>query len=166
MTMTNTDNKQQNTLASLYAVLFVLTAASLMPYPNVAVLGTILFLFVFIALYVFKAKAEEGDLLHNHTTYLIRSIWISSLLLILGIAFFFFAGDHFVMTQMMEDVAQTAAMPTEEDLHLLSQQYLQDNISILTLSFAPGLIYFLYRLCKGAARAVKGYRIQNPKGWL
>lgn len=164
--MTQSTAKQQNIISSLYAVLLVVTIGSFVPYMGIAGICSIMFVVVFIALYVYRARAVEDDLLHNHTTYLIRSIWISSLLMIIGFPIFYVMGDHFVIEQMYQNVAAGHSIPTQNDLHLLSAQYMKDNVSAAIISFAPCVLYFLYRLLRGTERAIKGYRILNPRGWL
>ena len=123
-------------------------------------------LVVFIALYVYRAKAQEDDLQHNHMTFLIRTTWIAGLFALIGMPIFYFLGDHFVIKEMFSNIASGHSFPTEEDLHILSRQYALDNIAAFMIAFAPSVLYFLYRLTKGALRAVKGYRVLNPKGWF
>jgi uncharacterized membrane protein len=164
--MSNTNTKEQNIISSIYAVLFVVAAASFVPYMGIQSVASFMFLAVLIALYVYKARAEEDSLMHNHMVFLIRTIWISSLVFVLGLVAFYFLGDHFVPTQLAENISAGQTIPTEEDMRILTQQYLQDNLGILTVCFAPGIIYFVYRLSVGAARAIKGYRILNPRSWI
>ena len=160
------ENKAQKKVTQIYAVLVAALVLNFAPMHILQIFGSILFIAAFIALYIYRANSEKDDLVHNHMTFLIRTVWIASLLLGIGILAAAALADHSSLENMMNDVMQTGIMPSHVEMQSLMLDYMRDNIGVLFLTLGPSLIYIIYRVGKGLTRALKGYRMPNPKGWF
>ena len=161
-------------ILQVYAALVASVVLSFVPYGNVELVGFVLFFAAWIAAYVFRTRnKDEESLVNNHMTYIIRTVWIASLLLSLGfvfwLAWFYAAADHSAYQLMINQILQGAQV-NEAEVEETLQGYIQANLLLLimisTLTLGPGLFYFIYRMANGLSRAIKGYRIAKPKGWF
>lgn len=165
--------KQQSTIQGLYVLLIAATIMSFMPSVAVSVFGIILLLITLIAAYIYRLSDSRDGLLHNHMTYMIGTIWIASTVIAIGIALagwsVYMNGDHTAIQNAVLDV-QSGAVPSEDHLYDYLWQYMDDNRKLIwdsAVTFvALPVLYFLYRVVNGFARAVGGYRVANPKSWL
>lgn len=165
--------KQQSTIQGIYLLLIASTIMSFMPSVSVSVFGLLLLIIVLIAAYLYRLSDSKDGLLHNHMTYMIGTIWIGSTFISIGIALagwsVYMNGDHSAVQNAISGV-QTGAVPTEDQLYGYMWQYLSDNRKLIwdsALTFvALPVLYFLYRVVNGFARAAAGYRVANPKSWF
>lgn len=165
--------KQKSIINALYICLIISTVLSFMPYLNAVIASAALFIVTLFAAYIYRMKDTPDGLLYNHMTYLIGTIWISSSFLILGIMAagycVYMNGDHSVVQTAMNGV-QSGVMPSEEEMKGMTMSYVRDNLRLIvsaSLVFVgPPLLYLVYRVANGYARAMKGYRIAKPKSWL
>lgn len=167
------DDIKQKKTNNLYLVLILSTVLSFVPFAIAQLASISLILAVLIMAYIYRAKDSDDGLLFNHMTYLIRTIWIGSTFLGIGVIaaglYMYVQGDH----TLIQDAANQAAngvMFSEEALIQLSSDYMNANKSVLILGtgvfVGPAILYFIYRIANGYSRAAKGYRIANPKSWL
>ena len=157
--------KEQKNIIQIYAVYLISIICNFIPSGAVSGLGSILFIIIFIATYIYKARAEEDSLTKNHMRYILKSIWISSLLLIVGIIAAYLFGDHSLIHQTMEGVKQGMFL-TEEQINSLMMDYMMNNLLVFCTAFLPSLIYLFYRLAKGLVKAKENLHIENLKNWL
>lgn len=166
-------NKEQQTIVQLYAVFSVSILMNFIPSTIVQIFALCLLTVILIAAYIYKAKAKLDSLMYNHTTYLIGTIWASSLLLLIGMAIATFwvyeKGDHALIESIITGM-NNGILFTESELTSIFSNYIQQNMTLLITATAttlgPGLIYLIYRISKGTVRAVKGHRIAKPASWL
>lgn len=160
-------------ILSLYAVYsFAILMGCLpnMDAQNISAITTILLL---IAAYVFESKHTPDSLETHHAIFVIRTIWIWSTFLLLGIigAGFIVAtkGDMSTIDQFMDGI-NNGVVPTEDDINALTQSYFESNATLIIktalVCLGPAQIYASWRIIRGAMRAFKGYRIQNFRSWL
>ncbi len=163
-------------LAFVPAVIAILTSA-------VFTSGTL------IACYVLRGRTEKNSLLENHTTYIIRTIWIGGLITITSIltasVYMHYALDFSSMqgcapnllpsVQAMgnnPDMPQVMALLTEMLGHMSPclEAFYKANIPVFYMSGAiaitPIVLYFGIRYFRGLSRASRGYRIANPLSWF
>ncbi len=161
----DTDFKKVNNLYALYIASMIL---QFFPYPIVVVFGFLLFLTVFIYTYVARGKVEEDSLLHNHATYLIRTIWLAGFLIIVtcifGFTYLFMSFEPGVIDQMGEDMVFSDDLMATLDIY--KERFFYELLVANIISFGPGIIYMGYRFANGLMRALKGYRVANVKSWL
>jgi uncharacterized membrane protein len=164
---------QYRTILNVYTILWLSLIIAFVPTIAAAGVSALLFLAGMIAAYVVRARAEKTSLTADHMTYLIRTIWIGSLLMLLTIAAaLFYLMAHVDFMPVQQCMAQMVNMDTgavtldpaiaqrcTEDLLRGSRPIL---ITAAVIAAAPPALYFIYRFGKGLSRAVKGYRIGTP----
>lgn len=176
-----TTASEQKTLNGAYGALAAVTILTLVPVMSMAVIAILLFLTVFIALYIIRSRAKEDSVVQNHMTYLIRTIWIVQLI---GVVTITIATIYLLplfdssalqpctdrVTNMVLDNPDMDYATLSDELQPCMDQMVADNHDILLKSTliagGPIILYLLYRLFKGGSRALKGYRIANPKSWF
>lgn len=165
--------QQKNAINALYIFLVVSTILSFMPYISAQIMAFALVFVTLGAAYFYRGKDTEDGLLHNHMTYMIGTIWIGGGFLLLGFIALgldlYLRGDHSVVYDAMQ-TAQSGTIASEEDMQRLTLSYITANKDLLVTSslvfLGPPMLYFIYRVANGYARAMKGYRIAKPKSWL
>ncbi len=167
------NTSQQKTIKTLYAFLILSTILSFVPFIAAQFASLLLIMAVLLAAYIYKGKDAEDGLLFNHMTYLIRTIWICSAFLIVGIIgaglYLYTQGEHSLIHSAANQAANGVIL-SQAELESLTMQYMEVNktpLIIGTLVFVgPTIAYFIYRIVHGYSRAGNGYRIANPKSWL
>lgn len=168
------DTKQQkNTINILYFFLIFSTILSFVPTAEGQVGSLALILITLLSAYYYRGRDKEDGLLYNHMTYMIGTIWIGGAFILLGMILFgiwvFLKGDHSVIHQTVQQI-QSGRMFDEAALYAVMQDYIASNKNFLIMAslptIGPAMLYFVYRVANGFARAAKGYRIANPKSWL
>ncbi|MEM6603861.1 MAG: hypothetical protein AAF621_07405, partial [Pseudomonadota bacterium] len=168
-------------LNTVYGALAAVTVLTFIPMLSMAVAALALFLLIFIGLYVVKGKTQKDSVVENHMIFLIRTIWITSLFSIITMT----AATIYLLPNYNPDALlpcgdsmmgilssnPEASMAVLSDaLQPCMDQFVSDNQTVLInatiIGAGPIIIYFLYRLFKGGSRAIKGYRLANPKGWF
>lgn len=176
--MINKNKEQQQTL-QIYAAFGTALILSLVPHIWAAGVSTVLGLGTLCAAYALRAGNEDGSLIENHMTFIIRTFWIGSLLILvtLGIGGFYMLSyiDHAPMMACAEKLLNATAETTNvanlsAQLEPCMETYIATNkitfiISGLIIA-GPVLAYFLMRYAKGFLRAKDGYRISDPLSWL
>lgn len=165
--------QQQKTIKALYNFLIISTVLSFVPH-MIAMMGSLsLIMVVLIGAYIYRRKDSENGLLFNHMTYLIRTIWIGSSFLALGVIaaglYLYTQGDHSLIATAANQAA-SGVMLSDAELESLTMEYMHVNktpLLIGTIGFVgPTILYFIYRIVHGYSRAMNGYRIANAKSWL
>ena len=132
--------------------------------------------------YSTRKKAEENSLTENHMTYVIRSLWISALfsLITMGAASFYMLGrvDYASFEACANDIAGQGAAAVQSmssaEAYAMAEPCVEDfingNYSVFMISMliagGPVILYLGYRFLKGLSRALKGYRLADPKEWF
>jgi uncharacterized membrane protein len=157
---------------------------SMVPLWSAAFVSAVLIAGVLIMAYVLRTDAEHGSLTENHMTFIIRTIWIGSLLALVTTAaasvYFFKALDNTPLQPCAEAILSMASGMS--DLTLMEKyinnfmsmpcwaNYWQTNLMIFiiggVIAAGPILIYFVVRYVRGLTRAMRGYRVASPKAWL
>ncbi len=153
---------------NLYAIYIASIILQFMPFGIVITFGFFLFITVFIYTYILRGKAEPEDLIDNHATYLIRTVWIFGLVALAGIV----AGAFYIMYAFEPGELERLGREVifSNDLHQTLKDYQSQYFNILLttniIAFGPAVIYIAYRLVKGLSRAIKGYRVASPRSFL
>ena len=174
--------EEQKPLLNLYAAFGVSLILSVLPYMSAAILSLVFFVGVLIGAYAMRKNSEEFSLMENHTTFMIRTLWIAALLSLIttGVATAYMLGGIDYST--FEPCAQTLAnkgtawiehagmMAVYGVIEPCVENFLDFNHTVLMNSLiiagGPPILYMVYRMAKGLGRAMKGYRLSNPKSWL
>lgn len=157
-------------LYAAYGLCVVMTCLPDMTMQNVAAIMTFILL---AALYLLRSKWPEDSLEAHHTTFIIRTIWIWSAFLILGMIGAGMVisqnGDMSALDQLSSDIAN-GMPPTEDAMNQSAKAYFETNYDLIlktTLMWlSPAQIYAVWRIARGLSRALKGYRLSNIKSWF
>ena len=167
-------NKERKTVVNIYAGMIASLILQFAPNSTLQILAILAFLIAFIWCYLARSRADKNSLVANHATYLIRSIWIFSLLTTIGVIlcviWLGFTVDPELIKSLsrgyIETVSQTGTPNISEDYIALVEQNLSGVLLAVLITLGPSLVYLGYRLIKGARRGISGYRIDKPNAWL
>lgn len=171
----------ENRILTLYGALALSLILMLVPHWGAAFLSLVIFSAVLAIAYRWRRKAQPHDLMQDHMTFIVRTIWIGLLLTFVTTM----AGGIYMVMVMDQRPLETCSMQVAEmvlannmpDIGLLGQmmqpcliQFLQVNqqvmmMALLIAAILP-LIYFAMRLSRGINRARGGHRIGNVKSWF
>lgn len=173
---------QKKAVLNLYAAFAVSLILTLVPHMIVGLIALIFALGVLIAAYVMRFQSEKESLIYNHTTYIIRTIWIGSSLSVVtvGLASAFMLGQidyapfsscgETMAAQGMEWAANATYAQVWEFSSPCFNSFITANLKLLIISGAiailPILLYFIIRFGRGLSRALHGYRLAKPKAWF
>lgn len=165
-------DKEQKTIMQFYAAFAAAVVFNFVPLAVAQLFGVCLILAVMIGAYIYRARAKLDSLAYNHMTYLIGTIWVSSFMLVIGLAvatyWVYAQGDHSLIEPFIADMSSGTvdAARLESAMH----DYIRANMKLLitaTLAtMAPGVLYLVYRTAVGITRAGRGYRIAKPAAWF
>lgn len=173
---------EQKKLYNLYAIFGVALVTSILPFASAAIISLIFFVWILIAAYVARSKAEEHSLLHNHAIYIVRTLWIAALIATLSMI----AASVYMLGSIdytpFQSCANTLAGRGADTLQNMAMSeiypliepcvtpFIEFNMKALLMAavigLAPPLIYISYRFGKGTFRALKGYRLADPRAWF
>lgn len=157
--------ENNNQVTSMYALYIISIIMNLLPIFSIATLGMFIFLVTFIANYILKFKADNQSADHGHYTYMAKTIWIFSFLVLIGLVLSYFIGDHTIVNNMIQS-AQNGIMYTSEQMMGMTADYIKDNALLFGGYFLPVIFYLIYRMGRGLYESMTGQVIDNPKGWL
>lgn len=165
--------EQQKIISILYIFLIISTILSFIPYGTAMILSLALMLVTLITAYFYKSKHDDDSLLHNHSIYMIGTIWIGGGFLFIAMLaaalIVYMKGDHSIVYSTMDQIT-SGQMFNEDSFKLLMMEYMTVNKNLLILAsiptLVPAILYFVYRVANGYGRAMKGYRIAKPKSWM
>ena len=170
------DHNQQDThnlkiVRHFYAAFAAVIILQAVPQDTIALAGALIFLVMFIGAYIYRARADEDDLVHNHMTYIIRTTWISGLLFAIGfavaVAVVYAMADISMIHEAIRGIQPGQIY--KQLKNVLDQAYaINMELFLITgaVTLGPSVIYLVVRIAKGMARAMKGYRIANPRAWF
>lgn len=137
---------------------------------------TVAFIAVTAALvfaYVFESQAQKGDLLEHHSIYMIRTIWIWSgflFVMLNGASIQIQLNGDMSAIQGLVDRIYGGEIPSLTEISESGRAYILDNYDLFVRTClmwaAPVQVYGVYRVAKGLARAVKGYRLKDLRSWF
>lgn len=165
--------RHKNIINTLYFFLILSTILSFVPTEAGQIGSLALVIITLLAAYFYKGRDTEDGLLYNHMTYMIGTIWIGGGVILLSMITFgiwiYISGDHSVIHETVQRI-QAGEMFDEAAMISVMQNYIESNKNFLIVAslptIGPAMLYFVYRVANGFARACKGYRIANPKSWL
>lgn len=168
-----TPDPEQKSVMRVYAALVASVILQAMPMVVAQGIGTLILFGAWVACGIVRRRSKPEGLAHNHMIYLSRTLWISSFLLIVGVAlagvWVLQEGDHSAIDRLANGIMNGSA-PSEAALAAAGKDYFLTNFRLILeaslLTIGPGFAYFFYRTLRGFLRAGRGYRMADPKGWL
>jgi hypothetical protein len=163
---------ESRTAVQLYLILIVSIVLGFIPHVVIGTVSLFLFCGVQIVAYSLRRKAENGGLLDNHCTHLIRTIWVGSgiaaVTTAIGAAIMIPKLDYTPMDSCIEQTVQAAMSGVTHigDLELLLRpcihSFIETNHQPLILgavvAIAPIVLYFMARLAEGLGKALRGQK--------
>ena len=153
----NTLSNQEKLIYGHYALIgagaiMMIIPVSLLPYAGLSCVFVGL-----ISAYIHRLRHKQSDVTVFHMIYLIKTCWISTLILTVGIILFgsiiFFNGDLGVIDQMITQ-AQSGVIPTDADMIAMQLEFVEANRDLILIAaiicLLPYPAYILYRTIKGA----------------
>lgn len=178
--MMDTPDIEQRKITSVYVAFGAGLALSLAPFLVAALLSGALIVGALFIAYVLRTDSEQGSLIENHMIFIIRTIWIGSLLTLITLTiaglYLFKALNNAPLQPCVDQIlsmADPAAMESIVINFMATQcwaNYWQTNLTAFIVAFVitavPAFLYFAIRYMRGVTRAVRGYRVANPKAWF
>lgn len=158
-------NKEQKNITYLYIALFVSLGMNFIPYIIIQQFGFLLFITLFIATYIYKHQSDPDSLTKNHMIFIIRTIWIGSLILTVGIIAAGLLADNTIIHNTVDGVMNGVYF-SETELNDILIEYTRQNLLVFAATILPSIGYLIYRFIKGAILANKNQLIPNLKHWL
>lgn len=158
-------SKEQNKLMSFYWLILISIIFNFVPSFVVQTMGLLMFLVFFIGLYIMRAFAQKSGLTFSHSHFIIKSIWISTFLLLIGAVVAGVLGDHTIINNAV-DTIKNGTMISEQQFNSLIMQYGRTNFMLFLGALSPSVLYVLYRLAKGMKVLKRNENIANPKSWF
>ncbi|HEY8190578.1 MAG TPA: hypothetical protein VIF12_07820 [Micavibrio sp.] len=143
---------------ALYIACIVALVFQFLPQPSLQAASVIMLMAIVAVIKFLRRSAEKDSLMHNHATYLSRTISIWSLFLLISLTAAGLYIRRLYDFEQLLDIIQSFSsgkIETPEAKHLAM---------IGAASMIPSTLYLFYRAAKGFHRAVKGYRLAKPKG--
>jgi uncharacterized membrane protein len=157
--------KEEKQINKVYAAMAGMLIFSCVPFVLLQILAFILLLYGMMKAYRLRARSAEDSMTHNHMEFLIRTFWISSLFFLIG-----FAGAVVYLMKKLDLNAVNNILNSMENGMMTGQFVLTPDIKTLAIvsvaAIGPSIVYFIYRIAKGFARSLQGYRIGNVKAWF
>lgn len=165
-----TTNQKTTGLYVTLGLCVLMTCTPVMALQNFAGLLSLILL---ITAYILRYKSDKESLESHHATYIIRTIWVWSAFVILGMI-----GAGMMISQngdmsAIDDLINSANngfIPDEDGVEQTVNAYFETNYALIlktTLMWlAPAQIYAIWRITRGLPRAMKGERLPNEKAWF
>ena len=153
--MTKLDKGQKNIL-SFYGLFGAGAIMMMLPFGIIPFAGVACALVMFFAAYFYRWRKKGQDDYQFHMTHIIRTTWLSQLILLIGVILFgtiiFNNGDMTAIHGMMT-MAENGVVPNDNDIALMQLKFVQANKSLIVITgivcLLPYPLYLIYRIVKG-----------------
>lgn len=157
--------KNQWDVLGVYITFILALISNFIPSTMIQAFGGILFFVVLCTAYFIRWKNKTVSFKNNHMTYLIRTFWIGSLILGIGMALSLLLADHSIINNTVEGMMNGISF-SQEELTIIMRNYAFKNIVVFGLTLLPSIIYLTYRTVKGMIKAYNNQEILDVKSWL
>lgn len=157
--------KDQYDVLGIYITFLLAIFSNFIPLASIQMIGGILFFVVIFAIYFIRWKSKNASFKHNHMEYLIKTFWVASFILLIGIIASIIFADHTVINNVVDGMASGIAF-SQEELNIVLMNYAKDNILIFALSIGPSILYLFYRTFRGIIETYNYNKIENLKNWF
>lgn len=179
--MSEQQNTQHKAILNMYGLFGASMILSIIPSLTAMILSLIFFSVLLVLSYGLRNKAEPQSLQENHAQYIVRTLWITALfsLVTTSLASIYMIRllDYAPFSPCADGLlSQGAALENADGGQIYAQiepcieGFIAFNhtalINATLIAGLPLILYLGYRFTKGLGRAMKGYRLANPKSWL
>lgn len=155
----------QKTIIQIYVAFILAVVLNFVPSVTAQTLGALLLFVMVVAAYVYRFKSEKGTMMHSHMLYLIKSFWISSLFMAIGIVLSIQFADHSVIHNAVETV-KGGVFLSEEQIENIIMEYTKQNLLVFCATLLPAIFYLVYRCVKGIILAKKHRVLDDLQSWF
>lgn len=154
--------KSQKNILGLYGLFGAGAVMMMTPYGIIPFAGLACVLVVFFAAYFYRWRKNNNNDFKFHMTHIIRTSWLSQLVLLIGIILFgtiiYSNGDMTSINALM-DMAERGIVPNENDISIMQLKFTEENKNLILMSGAvcllPYPLYLFYRIVKGVRLLLK-----------
>ena len=146
----------------LYATVMAGSLLMLIPQPVLPFMGLTFMMTGFIGAYIVRSQHKNNALLKNMTTYLIRTIWWSVLLLGIGLFLFIsiiYANGDFTTMNEFRNTTESGVLPTDNEVRVMQWEFIQTNATLISwaaiICLLPYPIFLMVRLLTGVHKTLK-----------
>ena len=179
--MNEEQNTQHKAILNMYGLFGASMILSIIPSLTAMTLSLLFFSVLLVMSYALRNKAEPKSLQENHAQYVVRTLWISAFFLLittsLASIYMIRLLDYAPFSPCADGLlSQGAALENADAMQIYAQiepcieGFIAFNHAALMnatlIAGLPLMLYLGYRFTKGLGRAMKGYRLSNPKSWL
>ena len=154
--------KEQQNMMALYIGFLISTILSFLPSYNLQILGFIFFFATLIMTYIYKYRSDINSFQYSHSKYLIKTVWIFSIFLLIGIIIAGTLADNSSINATMNNI-MNGQMISEAELENILMGYMKQNAFLFFITIVPSFLYFLYRIFKGIKLIKNNSAVTNPK---
>jgi uncharacterized membrane protein len=127
----------QKTILSLYALIAAGATLCMIPVSLLPFAGMACLLVGHIAAYIYKWRYSENDFMVENLRYIIRTLWWSFVILMVGIFMFgcliFLNGDLSALNNLRIQTDK-GIIPSQQDIQMMQGQFVQDNRGLILMS--------------------------------
>ena len=110
-------------------------------------------------------KGKNSNFTDNHARYMIRSFWIGSLYLSVGVVLAVVLADHSPIYQMVDRIMYNPQYLTQDVQYAIFLEYAKLNWFLFLVTLGPGTLFFFYRYSYGLWHSYKGQVVPNYLSW-
>lgn len=166
-------DKPRFTILSLYGLCGCAALLGGLPSYAAQNAGLILIPILLILVYILRMRARLDSLEYHHFTFIIRTLWIYSLLAGIGAIgaswVVYRDGDSSAIDALIGQI-QSGIPPAQQDLEATGHSYIDANMNLILRSMmlwmSPAFLYMIWRVTRGSMRAYKNYRVHNIYSWF
>ena len=155
----------KNTIIRIYIIFIISIALNFVPSVSAQTIGALLFFIMIIAAYVYRFKSEKGSIMHSHMRYLIKSFWIASLFLAIGILLSTQFADHSAINNAVDNLMESTHL-NESQMQSVAMEYTKQNLLVFAAALLPSVFYLLYRCIKGIIFLKKHKTFDDYNSWF
>lgn len=148
----------KDTAIQLYIGFIIAVICNIVPVSLVQSFGLILLLVILAATYIYRAKSDKSSITYDHTSFMVKQFWVSSLILLIGMGAAWYFADHTIVYNGWNAI-QRGIILTESQINSFLKDYFFANIYLFLLTLTPSVIYLSYQLIKGMICAIQDKKI-------
>ena len=160
--MASSISATQKNILGVYALLAAGSVMMLIPHPTIPFAGLACLLVGFASAYIYRWRHKDDDLMQTQMTYAIRTMWWSSLILLIGIILFCLVLYNNADLSMVYDIlgeAERGIVPTDADIRMMQASFVRTNVKLISITAAicllPYPLYLIGRFGMGVKRTLK-----------
>lgn len=160
--MNNSLDALRKKILSVYAMVAAGSIMMLIPVSLIPLAGFSCAMVGFITAYLYRWRAGDNSLMSEHMTFVIRTVWWASLILLVGMGLFasvLMSNGDLSMIHDLVAQAERGLVPTESDIQMMQAAFVQANKRLIAVAaiicLLPYPLYLVVRMVNGVRRVCK-----------